>query len=153
MLTRRTILGSLAVLGVGLVGAAAAFAHGMGMGHGRPAMMKRVATAVIDEAIEPARVTPEQRVQIYAARDRAFAALEAHRQGRGAHMQEALALFESDVVDPGRLTAFRNAREAEHRQIADAISQAITEVHDVLTPVQRRAIADWVRTHHHGHGG
>jgi Spy/CpxP family protein refolding chaperone len=115
--------------------------------------MKRFVSAMIDEALVPANVTPEQRTQVYAARDRAFAALEAHRQTRGAHMNEALALFEADVVDPGRVATFRSQREAEHRQVADAISQAITEVHDVLTPAQRRAVADWVRANHPGHGG
>ena len=150
MLSRRMILGSVAVLGVGLITAVAAFAQG---GHGRPAMMKRFVSVMIDEALAPANVTPEQRTQIYAARDRAFAAVEAHRQTRGAHMAEALALFEADAVDPGRVATFRAQREAEHRQVADAISQAITEVHDVLTPAQRKAVADWVRANRPGHGG
>jgi Spy/CpxP family protein refolding chaperone len=152
MLSRRTVLGSLAaVMGVGLVTAVAAFAHGGGLG--RPAMMKRIATAMIDEALEPASVTADQRAKIYAARDRAFAAFEAQRQTRGAHMAEALALFEADTVDPGRLATFRAQREAEHRQVADAVSQAIVDVHDVLTPVQRKAVADWIRAHRPGHGG
>ena len=148
MLSRRTILGSLAVAGVGLITAVAAFAHGGGLG--RPAKMKRFVSAMIDEALAPANVTPEQRTQIYAARDRVFATLEAHRQTRGAHMNDALALFEADVVDPGRVATFRTQREAEHRQVADAISQAITEVHDVLTPAQRKAVADWIRAHRPG---
>jgi Spy/CpxP family protein refolding chaperone len=137
------------VLGVGLVTAVGAFAYaGPGARHG---MMKRVATAMIDEALEPANVTPDQRTQIYAVRDRVFATLEARHQGRRAHLDEALSLFEADTVDPGRLTAFRAQREAEHRQVADTITQAITEVHDVLTPVQRKAVADWIRVHRGGH--
>jgi Spy/CpxP family protein refolding chaperone len=60
-------------------------------------------------------------------------------------MDEALALFEADAVDPGRVAAFRTQREAEHRQVGDAIVQALTEVHDVLTPAQRKAVADWIR--------
>jgi Spy/CpxP family protein refolding chaperone len=152
MLTRRTILGSLAAMvGVGLVTAVAAFAHGGGPG--RPAIMKRMASAMIDEALEPAKVTADQRARIYAARDRAFAALEAHRQTRGAHVAEALALFEADMVDPGRLATFRAQREAEHRQVADAMSQAVVDVHDVLTPAQRKVVADWIRAHRPGHGG
>jgi len=151
MLSRRTILGSLAVVGVGLIGAVAAFAQGGG--HGRPAMMKRMVSAMIDEALEPANVTADQRAKIYAARDRVFTTMEAHRQTRGAHMNEVLALFESDTVDPGRVAAFRAQREAEHRQVADAISQAITDVHDVLTPAQRKVVADWIRANRPGHGG
>jgi protein CpxP len=149
MLSRRTVLGSLGLLGVGLVAAVGAVAWaGPGARHG---MMKRVATAMIDEALEPANVTPEQRIKIYAVRDRVFATLEARHQGRRAHMEEALSLFEADTVDSARLTAFRAQREAEHRQMADTITQAITEVHDVLTPVQRKAVADWIRAHRGGH--
>ena len=152
MLSRRVILGAGAVVAAGLVTGAVAFAQGGGPGF-RHGMMKRMATAMIDEALEPAQVTPEQRATIYASRDRAFAAVEAQHRTRGTHMAEALALFEADVVDAGRLAAFRAQREAEHRQVADAITQALTEVHDVLTPVQRRAVADWIRAHRPGHGG
>jgi Spy/CpxP family protein refolding chaperone len=152
MLSRRTILGSLAVLGVGLITTVAAFAHGGG-GRG-PAMMKRMVSAAIDEALEPANVTPDQRAKIYATRDRAFAAIHAQHQTRGARMEQVLAIFEADTIDPARLAALAAQREAEQRQIADAIAQSITEVHDVLTPVQRRAVADWLRTHRPGgHGG
>ena len=152
MLSRRMILGAGAVVAAGLVTGAVAFAQGGGPGF-RHGMMKRMATAMIDEALEPANVTPDQRAKIYAARDRAFAAVEAQHQTRGAHMAEALALFEADTIDPGRLGAFRAQREAERRQIADAITQSLTDVHDVLTPAQRKAVADWIRQHRPGHGG
>lgn len=150
MTTRRTILTAVAVGGLALVTAAAAFAHGPGW---RGGMMKRMATAMIDEALEPAKVTSDQRARIYAVRDRVFASMEANRQTRGQHMQEALELFEADTIDPARLAAFAAQREAEHRQMADLITQAIGEVHDVLNPVQRRAVADWIRTHRPGSHG
>lgn len=152
MLSRRMILGAGAVAAAGLVTGAVAFAHGGGPGF-RHGMMKRMATAMLDEALEPAQVTPEQRTKIYAARDRAFAAVETQHQTRQSHVAEALALFEADTVDPGRLATFRSQREAEHRRVADAITQSLTEVHDVLTPVQRKAVADWIRSHHHGPRG
>ena len=81
-----------------LVSGVAAFAQGH-MGRG-PGMMKRMASAMIDEALEPAQVTPEQRAKIYAVRDRVFASMEAQRQTRGQHMAQALALFEADMLDP-----------------------------------------------------
>jgi len=152
MLSRRMIVGAGAVLAVGLVTGAVALAQGGGRGFHHN-MMRRMATAMIDEALEPAKVTPEQRAKIYAARDRAFAAFEAQHKTRGTHMAEALALFEADTVDASRVAAFRAQREAEHRQIGDTIAQSLTEVHDVLTPVQRKAVADWVRQHRPGHGG
>jgi len=141
----------LAVVGVALVSGVAAYAQGHGM-HG-PGMMRRMVSAMIDEALEPAQVTPDQRAKIYAVRDRVFASMEAQRQTRGQHMQEALALFEADAIDPAQLAAFAAQREAEHKQMADVITQAITEVHDVLNPVQRRAVADWIRTHRPGAHG
>jgi Spy/CpxP family protein refolding chaperone len=150
MLSRRTILGLVAVLGVGLITTVAAVAHG-GPGGRHGMFMKRFVSSMVDEALEPAQVTAEQRVKIHAARDRAFAAVEAHRQTRRSNMDEALSLFEADVLDAGRLATFRAQREAEHRQVADAVTQAITEVHDVLTLVQRKAVADWIRAHRGGH--
>jgi len=148
MLSRRTIFGALvALLAVGMIMSAAAFAHGPG---GGPQMMRRFVSAMIDDALAAANVTADQRTVIYASRDRAFAALEAQRQTRRTHMEEALALFESDTLDPAQVAAFRAQRETERTQVADAISQAITEVHDVLTPVQRKAVADWIRAHRPG---
>ena len=81
MVTRRTILSAVAVVGVGLglVTAVGAYAHG-GPGMRNGAMMKRFVSSIIDEALVPAQISPEQRARIYAARDRAFAAVEAHRQ-------------------------------------------------------------------------
>ena len=87
------------------------------------------------------------------APDRVFASMEAQRQTRGQHMAQALALFEADTLDPAQLAAFAAQHEAEHKQMADVITQAIGEVHDVLNPIQRRAVADWIRTHRPGSHG
>ena len=144
---RRTMMVMFGVLGVGLLAGAAglAFAH-----QGREAMMKRFVSSAIDDALAPAQPTPEQRAAIYAARDRAFAIVEEHRKGRRAHIEEALALFEAEP-DPARLQAFRERAAGEHERVREAISQAIVEAHDVLTPVQRKAVADYVRSHHGHH--
>ena len=146
MLSRRTILGSVAVAAVGLASGAVALAASAAPGHfGRERMMKHFVTGMIDDALEDAKVTPEQRATIYAARDRAMTVIAQRRQDRGAHLEEALALFEADRVDPGQLQAVRSQREAEHRQVADAVVQAVVDVHDTLTPAQRKTVADWVR--------
>jgi uncharacterized membrane protein len=146
---RRTVIGLLAVVGVGLL----AGVVGLAWAHqgGRPAMMKRVVSAFIDEALEPAQPTPEQRAAIYAARDRAFAAVEEARKGRAARMEEALQLFEAEPLDQTRLQGFRQQAEADHQRVREAITQAVVEAHGVLTPVQRKAVADHVRNHHPRH--
>jgi uncharacterized membrane protein len=146
---RRTMMVMFGVLGVGLLAGAAglAFAHY----GGRDAMMKRFVSSAIDDALAPAQPTPEQRAAIYAARDRAFASVEEHRKGRRAHIEEALALFEAEPADPARIQAFRERAAGEHERVREAISQAIVEAHDVLTAAQRKAVADYVRSHHGRH--
>jgi Spy/CpxP family protein refolding chaperone len=58
-----------------------------------------------------------------------------------------LALFEADRIDAARVEAFRRQGEEEHRRVGDAIAQALGEIHDVLTPEQRRAVTSYVRSH------
>ena len=159
-MTRRTMFGiGAAVTGTILAGATAlAFGHGPrhwahhwghhGAMHGP--IMRRVATAIVDDALDAVQATPEQRAAAHAARDRVLAAVEEHQKGRGARMQEVLALFEGDSLDPARVAAFRRTVEDEHRKIADAVSQAFADVHQTLTPAQRKQLADYVRKHRHG---
>jgi Spy/CpxP family protein refolding chaperone len=145
---RRTTLGLLAVLSAGLVAGATALAFGHGGRHG---MMKRVVAAAVDEALDEAKVTPEQRATVHAARDRVFAVFEEHRASHRGRLEEALALFEDDRVDPARLDALRQQSEEDHRRMREAVTQALLEIHDTLTPDQRRAVAGWVRAHRPGH--
>jgi Spy/CpxP family protein refolding chaperone len=146
---RRTIIGSLAVLTGALLAGATALAF-VGPSH-RHSVMRRVVSATIDDALEQASVTPAQRTAIYAARDRVFAAMEQHWQSRGGRMEEALRLFEADQVDPTQVATMRQAREDEHRHLGDTIQQALLEMHDTLTPAQRKVVADYVRSHRWGH--
>src|SRR5581483_12518566 len=83
---------------------------------GRATIMRRVVAAALDEALDQAQVGPEQRAAIHAARDRVFAAVDAERAGRQAHLEEALRLFEADRPDPARLEALhREGDEARQR--------------------------------------
>ena len=146
---RRTTIGLLAVLTGGLLAGAGALAFGGPPG--RHGVMKRFVSATIDDALDQAKVTPAQRTAIYAARDRVFAAVEQQWQSRGTRMEEVLRLFEADQVDPAQVAALRQAKEEEHRRLADTIEQAIVEAHDTLTPAQRKVVADYVRAHHRRH--
>ena len=85
-MNRRTLLGWITVPVVAVVAGATALgsyalAQGPGGMHGPGGpgmhgdMMKRMVSAKLDQALDQANVTPEQRTAIYASRDRAFAAL------------------------------------------------------------------------------
>ena len=149
---RRTLITLIAVPVVALAtGAAvltAAWAQGPGM-HGR--MMKRMVSAALDEALDKAAVTTEQRTAIHASRDRAFAAIEAQRPDREAQREQVLTLFEADLIDATRLEALHAQMDRRHQAIHTAVTQAVVEIHDTLTPGQRRTVADFVRSHGPGH--
>ena len=150
-MTTRTIqrvttvfLMAAAIVVVGLVSVRA---HAQGPGGMHAGMMKRMISAALDEALDQAAVTAEQRTAIYASRDRVFAAMEAQRPDRGAQREQVLALFEGDRLDATQLQAV-HAQMAQRRQaIGDAITQAIVEIHDTLTPAQRQIVASYARTH------
>jgi Spy/CpxP family protein refolding chaperone len=146
---RRTMFGiATGLAATFLIGAGAV---AVGAHAGRHHLMKRFVTSMIDDALDAAQVTPAQRTTIYQARDQAVAAVEAHRKDRRGRMEQALALFEGDRLDPQAVHEFVQQREREHRAIADAIGQALVDVHGVLTPVQRKALADYVRSHARRH--
>src|SRR2546425_12776364 len=148
---RWTLLGLAAVfvlaLVAGLAALAGARAHAQGPWRGGPGMMKRMISAALDEALDQAGVTPEQRTAIYASRDGAFAALDAQRPDPRAHRDQVLALFEADQVDDAQLRALHAQIEQRHQAIRDAVTKAVVEIHDTLTPAQRKIVADYVRTH------
>ena len=152
-MTRRTLIGLVGLLAGGLAAGAGAVAYGATQGGGpmHQRFMKRMVTAALDDALDEAKVTADQRAAVYGARDRVFAALETHKQQGQGRMNTVLGLFEGDRLEPGQLDAFRDRLAAEHRQIGDVISAALVDVHDALTPEQRRIVAAWVRTHHRNH--
>jgi Spy/CpxP family protein refolding chaperone len=125
-------------------------AHAQGPGgpggmHG--GLMKRMISAALDEALDQAAVSAEQRTAIHASRDRAFAAMEAQRPDRGAQREQVLALFEGDRLDATQLQAVHAQMEERHQAMGAAITQAIVEIHDTLTPAQRQIVANYARTH------
>jgi Spy/CpxP family protein refolding chaperone len=147
---RRTVFGLVTAGVLGLAAAGGAVAYGA-HGGGRHAIMKRMVVAAIDDALDEAKVTPDQRVQIHQIRDRALAAVEQAHASRRGHLEEGLRLFEAEQVDPAQVEAFHRQADEERQRMRESIHQAIVDVHGVLTPVQRRAIADYVRNHRLSH--
>jgi Spy/CpxP family protein refolding chaperone len=153
---RWTLLGLVAVgvtaLSVGATVLTGAWAQGPGgprmHGPGMPGeMMKRMVSAALDEALDQANVTQEQRSAIQASRDRALATIDAQRPDRRAHREQMLALFATDHLDAGQLQALHAPMEQRHQAVQAAIAQAIVEIHDTLTPAQRQVLVEYARTH------
>ena len=133
-----------ATIAVATVVGARAYAHAPGGMHG--SLMKRMVSAALDEALDQAAVTSQQRTAIYTSRDRAFAAFEANRPDRMAQRDRVLALFEADHLDAAQLQAVHAQMEQRHQAIRDAVTQAVIEIHDTLTPSQRQTVANYART-------
>ncbi|HEV8471229.1 MAG TPA: periplasmic heavy metal sensor [Methylomirabilota bacterium] len=129
--------------GVVLLGGRA-FAQGPGGPHA--GMMKRMVSAALDEALAQANVSAEQRTAIYASRDRAFAAIAAQRPDHRAHREQVLALFEGDRLDATQLQTVHAQMEQQRQAMHGAIAQAIVEIHDALTPDQRKIVATYARS-------
>jgi protein CpxP len=148
-MTRRTTIAALAALAGGLLVGASVLAYaGQGGRHGH---MQRFAAAAIDDALDTANVTPEQRQQIHAIRDRLFAAFAEQRRAHPERLEETLALFEGDRLDAERLAALRQQHGEQHARMAEAVTRAFADAHAVLTPEQRAAVADYVRDHARRH--
>jgi len=111
----------------------------------------------IEDALDEIKVTDAQRAKVHAARDRVFAVIGEIHAGRAADLNAALELFTADKIDAQKVEALRAKHTAEMRRAGDAVTQAITEVHDTLDAAQRKAIVEFVRAHrpagHWGHPG
>jgi Spy/CpxP family protein refolding chaperone len=159
----RVITGAL--IGVLFILAAYAFAQGPGAPGGPPPMpgpmgmpgpmMKRMVSERLDRALDRASVTPEQRVKVYEARDRVFAAFEAQRPDPRAMRDQMLAAFEGAQLTQAQLDAFHQKQEQRRQAIRAAIDRAILDVHATLTPAQRTIVAEYFRNNpmHGGPGG
>jgi hypothetical protein len=97
--------------------------------------------------------TADQRKVIDQAVAQVQGAIAANHPGAGAHMEQMLNLFAQDKLDPAQIAALRAGHQQRAQAVGDAIAQAITQVHDVLTPAQRLQVAAHVRAFHDRFGG
>lgn len=107
--------------------------HGGGMGMGG-AHMGRVLDAV--------KATPEQRSQIKAIMDGARTDMKAQREaGRGLR-QQMQAAFAQPTVDARAVETLRAQMLAQHDTASKRMTQAMLDASKVLTPEQRKTLAD-----------
>jgi Spy/CpxP family protein refolding chaperone len=114
--------------------------------------MKHMVTERVDDMLDEISATPAQRDTVHAAVQRAFDAITA--DDPTGHFDQALELFAADKIDAAKIAALQAEHQAKAQKMGDAIVDAITRVHDALTPAQRAQVAELVKQHHmHHHGG
>lgn len=107
---------------------------GMGMAGSHPYQMERMLDAV--------QATPEQRAAVNKILQAARADGQAQREaGRKLH-EQTRALFAQPTVDARAAEALRQQMLAQHDQASKRMMQVKLDVSAVLTPEQRKALAD-----------
>jgi Spy/CpxP family protein refolding chaperone len=141
-------LGALAVV----IAAGAAWAQSA-----RRGMMTQMITSKVTEAENLVQATPDQRVQIEKSRDNVIAALQSAHAGRKAVHDQLVLLWTGDNLTEDALNAIVNQREQATQTVRQAIVHEVALVYNVLTPAQRKTLADnWQklgRRHQHPKGG
>lgn len=138
-------LGVVALLGlVGWRGADGGFCH-RGM---NPEQAEKMSNRFLDHVLDEVKATPDQRKALQALKDDAFKDGMALHGERKADMNEALKLWESPNPDPQAVHAMLDARLEKMRTFAHESADKLLEAHKVLTPEQRKILADRIREHH-----
>ena len=116
--------------------------HGMGRhggpGGGEGAMGMMLSPRMLDAV----KATPEQRAQLKQIMDRARADMATQRDAQRALRNEALAVFTATTVDANAAEAVRKKMIAAHDQASQRRMQAMVEASRVLSPEQRKQMAD-----------
>ncbi len=143
MTSRRSFRLLLATAAIALTGSAMQAAgaqpqfagHGPGMGMmGSPQMMERLLDGV--------NASAEQKAQLKQIVQGAMSDLRAQREaGRGLREQMAQ-LFTQPTVDARAVEALRQQMLAQHDQSSKRMAQAMLDASRVLTPEQRKQIAE-----------
>lgn len=122
-------------------GMMAGMGGGMGPGmHGGPQRMERMLDSV--------NASAEQRTQIRSIMQAAMADMKTIRQNGAGLREQSRQLFTQPTVDARAAEALRQQKMALHDQASKRMLQAMLDVSRVLTPEQRKQIAERMAQRH-----
>ena len=111
-------------------------------GHGGPGMGMMMGGRGLERMLDSVNASAEQRTQIKAISERTMTDMKAQREaGKGAR-EQLMKLFAQPVVDANAAEALRAQMLQQHDQSSRRMMQAMLEVSRVLTPEQRKQLAD-----------
>lgn len=140
---RRAMALVLALAAVGAAGSA--LAHGRGPGRGGPEMHAARLQAQLDDVLELAKATPEQRTAVVAERDRLLALHKPEHGERKAVMEELTRLLQSERMDPQALARLQTKHQTKVAQMLQSVRESVQKLHAIFRPEQRKVIAAYVR--------
>jgi periplasmic protein CpxP/Spy len=111
---------------------------GHGGGHGMMMMGGRGMEHMLDSV----NASAEQRTQVKAIAERAKADLQGQRDAGKGTRQQMMALFTQPVVDANAVEALRAQQMQRADQASRRMTQAMVEISRVLSPEQRKQLAE-----------
>jgi periplasmic protein CpxP/Spy len=116
--------------------------HHGGM-HGGPAMTGMpMHGRMLDRMLDSVNASAEQRAQVKQITERAAAERKAQFESHRALREQGMKLFSQPVVDATAAEALRLQMLQQHDQASKRMMQTMLEVSRVLTPEQRKTLAD-----------
>lgn len=121
---------------------------GPGMHEGGPGMGMMMGGRGLERMLDSVNATAEQRAQIKQIAERAMADMKAQRESGRASRDEMMKLFTAPTVDANAVEALRARKMQQHDQASRRMTQAMVEASRVLTPEQRKQLADRMAKRH-----
>jgi Spy/CpxP family protein refolding chaperone len=135
--------GALLVAVLGTVTLSAwAMPHGGPGGHGGPGMGMVFGGRGLERMLDSVNASAEQRSQIKAIAEKAAADLKAQREANKGTRDQFMTLFTQPTVDANAAEALRAQRMQQADQASRRMMQAMLEASRVLTPEQRKQLAE-----------
>jgi periplasmic protein CpxP/Spy len=135
-------LAGAAVL-VAVLGTVTLSAWAMPGGHGGgPGMGTMMGGHGLERMLDGVNASTEQRTQIKAIAERAMTDMKAQREAGKGLREQMMKLFAQPTVDANAAETLRAQMLQQHDQSSRRMMQAMLEVSRVLTPEQRKQIAD-----------
>jgi Spy/CpxP family protein refolding chaperone len=150
MNTRPTLRLLVATMAIALAGGLVQTVHaapfgmgGMGHGaHGGPGMGMMGGGPQIERMLDGVNASAEQKAQIKQIMTGAMSDLRAQREAGRALREQAAQLFTQPSVDARAAETLRQQMLAQHDQASKRMLQAMLDASRVLTPEQRKQIAE-----------
>jgi periplasmic protein CpxP/Spy len=144
----------IGVASLALVGLAAGVALGGPFGGKHSAeRLKQIVSWKVDDLLDELKVTPDQRTQLLAIKERAFERVLAVHEGHARDKAEIVAELLRDQPDPDKLHKLLDQKlDALRPELHEGLD-LVLEAHAVLTPAQRAELAKRIEEHHAEHRG
>lgn len=144
MNTRQPLRLLIATAVLALAGGLVQTAHAMpfGGGHGGPGMGMMMDGSRMERMLDGVNASAEQKAQIKQIMSGALTDLRSQREAGRALRDQAAQLFTQPNVDARAAETLRQQMLAQHDQSSKRMMQAMLDVSRVLTPEQRKLVAE-----------